>query len=173
MNVINVKKRINLYNPCHFLATGFGSGMFPWMPGTIGSLVAIPSWYLLVLLPWHLYFLAVLFSFFLGVYFCHQTAQDMRIHDHCCIVWDEFVGLWITLIALPVNDWRWVLSGFFLFRLLDTWKPWPICWFDRKVYGGIGIMLDDVIAGGIAAILLYSIGYLLNNRGAFFTSVIF
>ncbi|MGP4123596.1 MAG: phosphatidylglycerophosphatase A [Sodalis sp. (in: enterobacteria)] len=156
--MLAAKRRINLTNPCHLLATGFGSGMFPWMPGTVGSLAAVPFWYLLVLLPWQLYSLAVMFSLCFGVYFCRQTARDMCVHDHNCIVWDEFVGMWITLMPLTVNDWRWMLTGFFLFRLLDILKPWPIIWFDRNVHGGIGIMIDDMIAGSISAGFLCWIG---------------
>lgn len=155
IDTVVAKRQIKLSNPCHLLATGFGSGMFSWMPGTVGSLAAIPFWYLLVLLPWKLYFLTVMFSLCLGVYCCHQTARDIGIRDHGCIVWDEFVGIWITLIALPLNDWRRVIAGFLLFRLLDIWKPWPIRWFDREVYGGLGSMIDDVVAGIIAACLLY------------------
>lgn len=158
LNMLIVKRRVKFSNFWHLLATGFGSGMFPWMPGTAGSLVAIPLWFLLVLLPWQFYFLAVMFSLCLGIFFCNKTAHDMGVHDHGCIVWDEFVGMWITLMALPVGNWQWVLAGFLLFRLLDIWKPWPIRWFDRKVKGGIGIIMDDVVAGIIAACLLYLVG---------------
>lgn len=157
--MLTAKRRVKFSNPWHLLATGFGSGMFPWMPGTAGSLAAIPPWFLLVLLPWQLYSLAVMFSLCLGVYFCHKTARDMGVHDHGCIVWDEFVGMWITLMALPVSDWQWVLAGFLLFRILDIWKPWPIRWFDRKVHGGMGIIIDDVMAGIIAACIFYWIGH--------------
>lgn len=153
------KSRVNLRNPWHLLATGLGSGMFPWMPGTVGSVAAIPLWYFLIQLSWPLYALVVMLSLCLGVYVCHQTARDMGVHDHGCIVWDEFVGMWITLMALPVNNWRWVLAGFVVFRVLDIWKPWPIRWFDNKVPGGIGIMIDDVIAGIIGAGIIYLIGH--------------
>ncbi|WP_082800138.1 phosphatidylglycerophosphatase A [Candidatus Doolittlea endobia] len=158
MDMLSIKWRVKLSNPCHLLATGFGSGMCPWVPGTIASLVAIPIWCLFVLLPWQLYLLAVLLSLCIGVYCCHQTARDIGVHDHGCIVWDEFVGMWITLMALPANDWRWVLVSFLLFRLLDIWKPWPIRWLDRKIYSGAGIMIDDVVAGIIADGVLYWIG---------------
>ncbi|MGL9769183.1 MAG: phosphatidylglycerophosphatase A [Sodalis sp. (in: enterobacteria)] len=159
MDILVAKRWIKLSNPWHLLATGFGSGIFPWMPGTIGSLAAIPIWYLLVLLPWQLYSLAIMFSLCTGVYFCNKTARDMGTHDHGCIVWDEFIGMWITLMPLPVKNCCWVLTGFILFRLLDIWKPWPIRWFDCKVHGGMGIIIDDVAAGIIAASLLYWIGY--------------
>ena len=83
-------------------------------------------------------------------------ARDLGVHDHGGIVWDEFVGYWITMFLLPVR-WEWVLGGFLLFRLLDIWKPWPIRWADRQVHGGLGIMLDDVLAGFVACAVLHGL----------------
>ncbi|HBV7987658.1 TPA: phosphatidylglycerophosphatase A [Citrobacter freundii] len=116
-------------------------------------------WYLMTFLPWQLYSLVVMLSICIGVYLCHQTAKDMGVHDHGSIVWDEFVGMWITLMALPTNDWQWVAAGFVIFRILDMWKPWPIRWFDRNVHGGTGIMIDDIVAGILSAGILYFIGH--------------
>lgn len=147
--------RLKMSNPCHLLATGFGSGLFPWMPGTMGSLAAIPFWWLMRFLPLPMYVLLMMSGIALGIYLCHRTARDMGVHDHGCIVWDEFIGMWITLIAVPQAEWQWVAVGFILFRLLDIWKPWPVRWFDRNVQGGMGIMMDDIVAGIIAAALLY------------------
>lgn len=110
-------------------------------------------------LPWQLYSLVVMLGICIGVYLCHQTAKDMGVHDHGSIVWDEFIGMWITLMALPTNDWQWVTAGFVIFRILDMWKPWPIRWFDRNVHGGMGIMIDDIVAGVISAVILYFIGH--------------
>ena len=106
-----------------------------------------------------LYSLVVMLGICIGVYLCHQTAKDMGVHDHGSIVWDEFIGMWITLMALPTNDWQWVAAGFVIFRILDMWKPWPIRWFDRNVHGGMGIMIDDIVAGVISAGILYFIGH--------------
>ena len=106
-----------------------------------------------------LYSLVVMLGICIGVYLCHQTAKDMGVHDHGSIVWDEFIGMWITLMALPTNDWQWVTAGFVIFRILDMWKPWPIRWFDRNVHGGMGIMIDDIVAGVISAVILYFIGH--------------
>ena len=103
--------------------------------------------------------LVVMLGICIGVYLCHQTAKDMGVHDHGSIVWDEFIGMWITLMALPTNDWQWVAAGFVIFRILDMWKPWPIRWFDRNVHGGMGIMIDDIVAGVISAGILYFIGH--------------
>ena len=155
----SAKSRLNLRNPWHLLATGFGSGLSPVMPGTAGSLAAIPCWYLLNTLSFPLYLLVVLIACVVGFYLCHVTARDMGVHDHGSIVWDEFVGMWITLIAIPSDNWRWVALGFIVFRILDIWKPWPICWFDKNIKGGAGIMVDDIIAGVVAAIVLFLLGY--------------
>ncbi len=152
------KGRLGLSNPWHLLATGFGSGLSPWVPGTTGSLAAIPFWWLMARLPQDLYSLIVLFGISIGVYICHRTAKDMGVHDHGSIVWDEFIGMWITLMAIPNNSWKWLLAGFVVFRIFDMWKPWPIRWFDRNVHGGMGIMVDDIIAGVISAALLYGAG---------------
>ena len=109
------KSRLKMSNPWHLLATGFGSGLSPWMPGTAGSLAAIPFWYLLNLLPQDLYSLVLLLGISIGVYLCHRTAKDMGVHDHGSIVWDEFIGMWITLMAIPTDSWQWVLAGFLVF----------------------------------------------------------
>ena len=112
------KSRLKMSNPWHLLAVGFGSGLSPIVPGTMGSLAAIPFWYLMTFLPWQLYSLVVMLGICIGVYLCHQTAKDMGVHDHGSIVWDEFIGMWITLMALPTNDWQWVAAGFVIFRIL-------------------------------------------------------
>ena len=105
------------------------------------------------MLPWYGYVLMLLVTTAAGIWICGRTADDLGIHDHGGIVWDEFVGLWITLFMVPM-DWRWILAGFALFRLLDILKPWPIKWADKQVEGGLGIMLDDVLAGIMAALCL-------------------
>jgi len=143
-------------NPVHFLAFGLGSGAVPWAPGTFGTLAAVPLWYLLAQLPLSTYLLLVLAAFALGCWLCQRTSEDIGVHDHGGIVWDEFVGYWVTMIAVPVTP-LWALAGFLLFRLFDIWKPWPIGWADRRVHGGLGIMLDDLIAGVFAALCLHAL----------------
>ena len=91
----------------------------------------------------------------LGFYLCGKTARDMGVHDHPGIVWDEIAGYWLTMTALPAS-WSWALAGFVLFRLFDIWKPWPISWLDRQVHGGVGIMVDDLLAGLFAWAILFS-----------------
>lgn len=140
-------------NPVHFLAFGLGSGAAPWAPGTFGTLAAVPLWYLLAQTSLPVYLTLTLVAFVIGIWLCGRTSRDLGVHDHGGIVWDEFVGYWITMIAVPV-DWIWALLGFVLFRLFDIWKPWPIRPIDRHVHGGLGIMLDDVLAGVFAALVL-------------------
>lgn len=154
---------ISLKNPWHLLATGFGSGLSPIVPGTMGTLAAIPFYLLLVQLPLPFYLLAVVIACIIGVKICQVTSDDMKVHDHGSIVWDEFAGLWITMLVVPLlnlnaMDWKWLLTGFVLFRFFDMVKPWPIGWLDKRVHGGLGIMLDDVVAGVMAGVVLYLVG---------------
>jgi len=148
-------------NPVHFLAFGLGSGASPWAPGTAGTLAAVPIYFLLAYLPLYLYLIMLLVTFAFGCWLCGKTSADLGVHDHGGIVWDEFVGYWITMLALPVS-WAWALAGFVLFRFFDILKPWPIRWIDKKVEGGFGIMLDDVLAAVYAGGLLHLAYYWLN-----------
>jgi phosphatidylglycerophosphatase A len=140
----------------HCLAFGFGSGLARQAPGTVGTLVALPLYLALAQLPWWLYGVIVIAALALGVRLCGDVARELGVHDHGGIVFDEFVGYWITMFMLPTS-WGWVLGGFILFRLFDIWKPWPIRWFDRHVGGGLGIMLDDAVAGAVACLALHAI----------------
>lgn len=146
-------------NPVHFLAFGLGSGAAPRAPGTFGTLAAVPLWYLMAQGGLMLYLSLTLAAFVIGIWLCGRTSRDLGVHDHGGIVWDEFVGYWITMIAVPVN-WIWTLAGFILFRLFDIWKPWPIGPVDRRVHGGLGIMLDDVLAGVLAGLVLQGLLWL-------------
>lgn len=136
-------------NPVHCLAFGFGSGTAPKAPGTFGTLAAVPLWLLLSQLSLMWYSLVVLFTAIIGIWLCGKAAKDLQVHDHPGIVWDEMVGYWITMWAAPAG-WVWPILGFALFRLFDIWKPWPISVADKKVKGGFGIMLDDLLAGLLA-----------------------
>lgn len=146
-------------NPIHFLAFGLGSGAAPKAPGTVGTLAAIPFYLLLQPLDLVWYALLVSVAFIVGVYLCGKTSADLGVHDHGGIVWDEFVGYWVTMFAAPLG-WGWVVLGFALFRFFDILKPWPIGWADKQVSGGLGIMLDDLLAGIMAALCLQATAYL-------------
>ena len=135
-----------LRNPRHLLSLGFGSGLAPFAPGTCGTLVAVPLYLLLAQLSLSWYLLAVVIGFGAGVHLCQYTSDALGVHDHGGIVWDEFVGYWITMIAVPLS-WQWIVLGFVLFRVFDIVKPWPVKIADAKMKGGFGIMLDDVLAG--------------------------
>ncbi len=146
-------QQVALKTPTGFLAFGFGSGLAPFAPGTFGTLAAIPPYLLLAQLTWPVYVLVLLLTFVFGIYLCDQASKNLGVHDHGGIVWDEFVGFWITLFMIP-PEWYWILLGFVLFRFFDIVKPFPIKWLDKKVKGGFGIMIDDVIAGLFAWIIL-------------------
>ncbi|MDX1803668.1 MAG: phosphatidylglycerophosphatase A [Alcanivorax sp.] len=146
-------QRPSMRNPVHFLAFGFGSGLAPVAPGTFGTLAAMPVWWLCAQLPLWGYLLATAAVIAVGPSLCGRTSRDMQVHDHPGIVWDEIAGLLVTMIAVPVTAWT-ALAGFLLFRLFDILKPWPISWLDRRVEGGLGIMVDDLLAGVYAALLL-------------------
>jgi len=144
-----------------FLAFGFGSGLSPKAPGTAGSLVALPVlWFLqpFQMSPW--FGLFIMLTFILGVYLCQVTSDALGVHDHGGIVWDEFVGIWLTFWMVPLTPLT-IVSGFILFRIFDIWKPFPIGWIDRKVEGGFGIMIDDVLAGVFSLISLHFLVILL------------
>ena len=147
-----------LSNPNHLFAFGFGSGLAPKAPGTFGTLVAIPFFLLLQHLSWPVYLSWLLVTFALGVLWCDRSSKALGVHDHGGIVWDEFVGFWITMFMAPAG-WIWIVIGFVLFRLFDIVKPWPINWLDKKVHGGFGIMIDDVLAGVYALLVLQLIAF--------------
>ena len=140
---------LELKKPSHLLAFGFGSGLAPVAPGTFGTLVGIPFFMLFSPVSLPVYLLLTALMFLAGVVVCERCSRDLGVHDHSGIVWDEIVGFLVTMIAVPF-EWQWILSGFLLFRLFDILKPWPIRWFDRRVKGGFGIMVDDLIAGFFA-----------------------
>ncbi|MDG0996636.1 MAG: phosphatidylglycerophosphatase A [Gammaproteobacteria bacterium] len=140
-------------NPIHALAFGLGSGLAPFAPGTFGTLVAIPLYLVLQPLSLSVYMALLLLLILVSIYICGESAKQLKTHDHSGIVLDEICGYLVTMILVP-NGWLWIVLGFLLFRLFDIWKPWPINWLDRRVQGGLGIVIDDVLAGVFAAICL-------------------
>ena len=155
--IANLRQQV-LHSPVLWLAFGFGSGLSPKAPGTTGTLAAIPLYLPLAKLPLMGYALVVLVSFIIGCWLCGEAAKRLGVHDFGGIVWDEFVGYWITMFAAPAG-WLWIAVGFVLFRVFDIWKPWPIRVADQQVHGGLGIMLDDVLAGIYAGLALQALAY--------------
>lgn len=143
-----------LSNPVHFLALGLGSGLLRPAPGTWGTLAAIPIYLGLLAAGNNVYLLATVLGFLFGVYLCGKTAADVGVHDHSAIVWDEIIGFLITMSFIPLS-WQNILFGFALFRFFDILKPWPIKTLDKHVHGGFGIMIDDVLAGFFAWLILF------------------
>ena len=137
----------------YWIAVGLGTGLAPKAPGTFGTLIAIPLYLLLSGIVLWQYLTIVIIGFVLGIWICGAAAAQMGVHDDPSIVWDEIIGYLITMIAAPAG-WIWIVIGFVLFRIFDIAKPWPIRSIDQRVSGGMGIMLDDVLAGIYSLICL-------------------
>ncbi len=153
MNQKKIIKKV-FTNPIYFVAFGFGSGLLPKAPGTWGTVMAIPIyWFMASSLNLIQYAICTFVALILGIWICDWVSRDLKIHDFSGIVWDEMVGYWITLFAVP-KSWIAVVLGFGLFRLFDIWKPFPIRWLDKHVKGGLGIMVDDVLAAVYAAFVM-------------------
>lgn len=141
--------------PDAWLAFGLGAGLSPVAPGTCGTLVAVPVYLLLAGLDWPVYLAAVGVFFALGVWVSARVSRRLGREDPQSVVIDEMVGYWIAMLPVAGTvSWPWLLAGFGLFRLFDIAKPWPIRAIERRVGGGPGIMLDDVLAGLYAAAVL-------------------
>ncbi len=145
----------NLKKPSHLFATWFGIGLLRPAPGTWGSFAALLIWYFTeflhptahVILP-----IFILFSWLV----CSQATKDSDSKDHSAIVIDEVAGMLVTLSFVSHGIMTY-LFAFLLFRLFDIWKPWPISWIDQNIQGGLGILLDDLIAGFFAGGIIYGI----------------
>jgi phosphatidylglycerophosphatase A len=150
------QRRSILAHPAGWIASGFGSGLSPFASGTAGSLAALLPWLALRELSLPLYLVVIVAAFALGIWASNFVIGKLRVADPGVVVWDEFVGQWIALLPLlgSGRGWPWVAAGFFLFRVFDVAKPWPVSWADQSVEGGLGVMLDDVLAGVYAAIVL-------------------
>ena len=144
------RARSLLTHPAGWIGTGCGWGLVRRAPGTVGSLAALLPWWLWLRdLHWLPYVAVVAVAFVLGIWASRWCIARTGIADPGFIVWDEFVGLWLALAWLPAG-WPWIVAGFALFRLFDIWKPWPVRWADRSIHGGLGVMLDDLLAGAMA-----------------------
>ena len=140
--------RPDIRKVAHFFACGLGSGLAPIAPGTWGSLAALPFAFILINLPFALQIPLVLIASLFGIWVCGEVANDLKVHDHPSIVWDEFCGMFIALMFCPPSAFLWAAPlAFFVFRFFDIKKPGPIGWLDRTQKGGWGIMADDLLAG--------------------------
>ncbi|HEY8537503.1 MAG TPA: phosphatidylglycerophosphatase A [Steroidobacteraceae bacterium] len=149
-----------LRQPVHFFAFGFGSGLSPVAPGTFGTAVAVPLVIILQQFGWGVHALFAVCAILGGVYICGESARRLDVHDHPAIVWDEITGYTVTMLAAS-HEWYWLLAGFVLFRFFDVVKPWPIREADHSLPGGLGIMLDDVIAGVFAGAILFGFKFFI------------
>jgi phosphatidylglycerophosphatase A len=143
-----------LAHPAHFLALGFGAGLSPKAPGTVGTLVAFPLFWLLLESP--LYWVWVGLFLAVGVWACGVAGRALGVHDHGGIVWDEVAAFLLVLPFAPPTLSGYILA-FALFRLFDIWKPFPIGWLDARVKGGLGVMLDDVLAAVYSIVCLIGV----------------
>ena len=141
-------------NPIHFIACGFGTGLLPIFPGTWGTLAAIPLYLILVKFSLWFYIFVTIILNFAGIWLCGIVNRDFGTDDHPAAVWDEIAAFLIVMIAVPPK-WYYLVIGFLLFRLFDIWKPWPIRWIDQNVHGGLGVMLDDIVAALVSLLLLH------------------
>lgn len=151
MNIVEVVNR-----PVLWIAVGFGAGFFPKAPGTAGTLVAIPLILLIARLPEFLQISVLAALFVLGCFVCHRAADLLGESDPGSVVWDEIVGYCFAMALLPVSL-QTVIVTFILFRLADIFKPWPISWIDKRMRGGLGIMLDDLLAGILVNIVAHAL----------------
>lgn len=135
----------------YFFALGFGSGLLPKAPGTWGTIAALPVYFLLMMTPYYLP-LTLIFTV-IGFYLCDVVVKDSKRTDPPEVVWDEICGYLITMLFVPMTIVN-IILGFALFRLFDIWKPWPIQWSEQFFKGGIGVMMDDVIAAIYSMICL-------------------
>ena len=150
-----------LTDPVHILAFGFGTGLAPLAPGTFGSLLGVLLAWLTLDLGLMTQIGCAVFLFVSGIWICGESSRRLGIHDHGGIVWDEIAAMYMVLIAAPPTLFAWILA-FGLFRAFDVVKPWPIRDLDHRLGGGLGIMLDDLVAALYAALLLAFVGWWMN-----------
>ncbi len=143
-------------NPVHFIACGFCTWLLPMMPGTFATVAGVVLFFMLVKLPFIIHLIIVILLQIAGVWLCGRTNQDFGTDDHPAASYDEVAGFQIVMLGIPAT-WYYVIIGFALFRLFDIWKPGPIGWIDRKVHGGVGVMLDDIVAALAAWAILMCI----------------
>ena len=154
--------RFMLSHPLHFLSLGFGSGLAKVAPGTLGTLVGLPLFWLMASYSMSMQLLVIAMLFIIGIYFCEFTGKAIGVIDHGSIVWDEIVAIMLVLTFTP-HQWQWWLVAFVLFRLFDIWKPYPIRQLEAKFKNGFGVMFDDLLAAIYAIICLQLIIWIVSH----------
>ena len=152
--IVRPSGKFLLSHPAHFLALGFGTGLAPVAPGTVGTLLGFPFYWMLTLWfgPSEI-LIATVLMFILGIWACQRTGNDMGIADHSSMVWDEVVAFVMILVFTPPGLF-WQAFAFFAFRFFDILKPPPIREADRRWKGGFGVMFDDILAAGYTLLLM-------------------
>jgi phosphatidylglycerophosphatase A len=141
-------------HPAHIIALGAGAGLAPAAPGTVGTLVAFPLYWLLAALSTPAVTLALIgAAFLIGIWACSATGRALGVADHGAMVWDEIVAFALVLVFTPAG-WQWQAGAFLLFRFFDIVKPPPIRYFDRRLKNGFGVMFDDLLAAGYTLVIL-------------------
>ena len=158
----NPNVKFLIAHPAHFFALGFGSGLAPKAPGTFGTLIGLPLFWLISAYTLQTQLIIIAALFIIGIYFCDKTGKALGVSDHGSIVWDEIVAIMLVLTIVPVSVFWWTLA-FALFRLFDIWKPFPIRQFDAKLKNGFGVMFDDLLAAMYAILLLKLIAWPLSQ----------
>jgi len=148
-----------LRDPIHLIALGFGTGLCPIGPGTCGTLLGVVMALALLEVPAIVAWLIVIVAIAGGVWVTGESARRIGVHDHSGIVWDEIAAFLALALVLP-EGWLWLAAGFILFRVFDIVKPWPIREMDHRLPGGLGIMLDDLMAAVYSAFALRLIDYM-------------
>ena len=151
--------KLLISHPAHFFGLGFGSGLAPKAPGTFGTLVGLPLFWLISGYALSVQLAIIAALFIIGIYFCDATGKALGVADHGAIVWDEIVAMMLVLTIAPMHWISWLIA-FCLFRLFDIWKPFPICYFDAKLKNGFGVMFDDLLAAIYAMLSMVLIFYL-------------
>lgn len=155
-----IEARAVLTDPVNFLAFGFGTGLAPFAPGTFGSIPGLLLFWATLDFGLYVQLAVALALVVAGIWICGESARRIGVHDHGGIVWDEIAGMYLTLLLAPATL-QGFLVAFLLFRVMDIVKPWPIRELDHRIHGGLGIMLDDLVAALYAALLLALYGWLM------------
>ena len=149
-------------HPAHFFALGFGSGLAQKAPGTFGTIVGLPLFWLISGQSLSIQLSIIALLFVIGIYFCDVAGKNLGVADHGSIVWDEIVAMLLVLALTPFSA-AWWLVAFLLFRLFDIWKPFPIRQFDAKLKNGFGVMFDDFLAAIYAVLTLMAMQWIISH----------